>query len=100
MQVQMLLPAFSTIVLQMFFFPESPLYQKRPAGRERWFYSAFLLLTVISILVILGTYPYRCRFFKLDKKRDMVFCYDTNNIDKRVSEERNACLIQQQYGIG
>jgi membrane protease YdiL (CAAX protease family) len=55
-QVQMLLPAFSAIALQMFFFPESPLYQKRPAGRERWFYSAFLLLTVISILVILGTY--------------------------------------------
>ncbi len=55
-QLQMLCPAFSAIVLQMFFFPESPLYQKRPAGRGRWFYSAFLLLTVISALAILGTY--------------------------------------------
>ena len=55
-QVQMLFPAFSAIVLQIFFFPESPLSQKRPAGRERWFYISFLLLTVISALVILGTY--------------------------------------------
>ena len=55
-QVQMLFPAFSAIVLQLFCFPESPLYQKRPAGRERWFYSAFLLLTVISALTIVGTY--------------------------------------------
>src|SRR5690242_6416707 len=45
-QLQMLLPAFSAIVLQMFFFPESSLYRKRPAGRGRWFYSYFLLLTV------------------------------------------------------
>lgn len=52
----MLFPAFSAIVLQMFFFPESALYQKRPAGRERSFYSFFLLFTVISALAILGTY--------------------------------------------
>jgi len=55
-QLQMLFPAFSAIVLQVFFFPESPLYRKRPAGREQWFYSAFLLLTVISALAIVGTY--------------------------------------------
>jgi membrane protease YdiL (CAAX protease family) len=55
-QLQMLFPAFSAILLGMFFFPESPLYQKRPAGRGRWFYSFFLLLTIISALGILGAY--------------------------------------------
>ncbi|GCE19958.1 hypothetical protein KDK_37580 [Dictyobacter kobayashii] len=55
-QLQMLFPAFSAIVLGMFFFPESPLYYRRPAGRGRWFYSSFLLLTVISALGILGAY--------------------------------------------
>ena len=55
-QLQMLFPAFSAIVLGMFFFPESPLYQKRPAEQGRWFYSSFLVLTVISALGILGVY--------------------------------------------
>jgi hypothetical protein len=44
------LAAFSAIGLGMFFFPESPLYYKRPTGRGRWFYSYFLLLTVISVV--------------------------------------------------
>ena len=47
LQLQMLLPAFSAIVLGLFFFPESPIYRGRPAGRGRWFYYYFLLLTVI-----------------------------------------------------
>ena len=55
-QLQMLFPAFSAIVLGMFFFPESPLYYRRPAGPGRWFYFYFLLLTVISALGILGTW--------------------------------------------
>lgn len=33
LQLQMLLPAFSAIVLGLFFFPESPLFHTRPAGR-------------------------------------------------------------------
>jgi membrane protease YdiL (CAAX protease family) len=54
LQLQMLLPAFSATVLGMFFFPESPLYHRRPAGRGRWFYYYFLLLTVIYALGALG----------------------------------------------
>ena len=50
LQLQMLLPAFSAIVLGLFFFPESPLYRSRPAGRERWFYYYFLFLTLIYAL--------------------------------------------------
>ena len=33
LQLQMLLPAFSAIVLGLFFFRESPIYRGRPAGR-------------------------------------------------------------------
>jgi membrane protease YdiL (CAAX protease family) len=54
LQLQMLLPAFSAIVLGLLFFPESPIYRARPAGRGRWFYYFFLLLTVIFALGVLG----------------------------------------------
>src|SRR5689334_22126840 len=47
LQFQMLLPAFSAIVLGLFFFPESSIYRGRVAGRARWFYYYFLLLTVV-----------------------------------------------------
>ena len=47
LQLQMLLPAFSAIFLGLFFFSESPIYHKRPAGRGRWFYYYFLLLTLV-----------------------------------------------------
>lgn len=47
LQFQMLLPAFSAIVLGLFFFRESPIYRRRHAGRARWFYYYFLLLTVV-----------------------------------------------------
>jgi membrane protease YdiL (CAAX protease family) len=50
LQLQMLLPAFSAIVLGLFFFPESPIYRNKPAGRGRWFYYYFLLLTLIYAL--------------------------------------------------
>ncbi len=50
LQLQMLLPAFSAIVLGLFFFPESPIYHSRPAGRGRWFYYYFILLTLIYAL--------------------------------------------------
>ena len=56
LQLQMLLPAFSAIVLGLFFFPESPIYRGRPAGRGRWFYYYFLLLTVIYALGALGVW--------------------------------------------
>ncbi len=59
LQLQMLLPAFSAIVLGLFFFPESPIYHQRLAGRGRWFYYYFLLLTLIYALgaLVLGLSP-------------------------------------------
>ena len=48
-----MMPAFSAILLGLFFLPNSPIYYKRPAGRGRWFYYFFLLYTVsIAIGVI------------------------------------------------
>lgn len=46
------LPAFSAILLSLFFFPESPIYYKQVAGRGRWFYYFFLLYTVIFALAL------------------------------------------------
>jgi membrane protease YdiL (CAAX protease family) len=54
LQLQMLLPAFSAILLGLLFFPESPIYRGRPAGRGRWFYYYFLLLTLLYALGTLG----------------------------------------------
>jgi membrane protease YdiL (CAAX protease family) len=56
LQLQMLLPAFSATILGLFFFPESPIYRDRPAGRGRWFYYYFLLLTVIYAIGTLGVW--------------------------------------------
>jgi membrane protease YdiL (CAAX protease family) len=56
LQLQMLLPAFSAIVLGLFFFRESPIYRGRAAGRGRWFYYYFLALTVVSALAALGVW--------------------------------------------
>jgi membrane protease YdiL (CAAX protease family) len=56
LQLQMLLPAFSAILLGLLFFPESPIYHRRPAGRARWFYYYFLLLTLIYALGALGAW--------------------------------------------
>jgi CAAX protease family protein len=50
LQLQMLLPALSAIVLGLFFFPESPIFRGRSAGRGRWFYYYFLLVTLIYAL--------------------------------------------------
>jgi membrane protease YdiL (CAAX protease family) len=56
LQLQMLLPAFSAIVLGLFFFRESPIYRGRPAGPGRWFYYYFLALTVVCALGALGVW--------------------------------------------
>jgi membrane protease YdiL (CAAX protease family) len=56
LQLQMLLPAFSAIVLGLFFFPESPIYRGKPAGRGRWFYYYFLLLVLIYALGTLAVW--------------------------------------------
>ncbi len=56
LQLQMLLPAFGAIMLGLLFFPESPIYRDRPAGRGRWFYYYFLLLVAIYALGALGVW--------------------------------------------
>jgi membrane protease YdiL (CAAX protease family) len=56
LQAQMLLPAFSAILLGLFFFPESPIFHRRPAGKGRWFYYYFLLLTLVYVLIALGAW--------------------------------------------
>lgn len=56
LQLQMLLPAFSAIVLGLLFFPESPIYHRRSAGPGRWFYYYFLFLTGIYALGALGVW--------------------------------------------
>jgi membrane protease YdiL (CAAX protease family) len=56
LQLQMLLPAFSAIVLGVLVFQESPLYHRRPVGRGRWFYYYFLLSTLISALGVVGVW--------------------------------------------
>jgi CAAX protease family protein len=79
LQLQMLLPAFSAIVLGLFFFPESPIHRSRSAGRGRWFYYYFLLLTLIyalgtlaiwfspsqSMIAVLATIPLLLAFLGL-----------------------------------
>ncbi len=55
-QLETLLPAFSATVLGLFFFTESPIYRKRSAGRGRWFYDYFLLMTVIYALAALRVF--------------------------------------------
>jgi uncharacterized protein len=55
-QLQTLLPAFSAIVLGLFFFTESPIYHRRPAGRGSWFYYYFLLMTVLYALAALRVF--------------------------------------------
>jgi membrane protease YdiL (CAAX protease family) len=54
LQFQMLLPAFSAILLGFFFFPESPIYRSRQAGKGRWFYFYFIGLTVVYGLGVLA----------------------------------------------
>jgi CAAX protease family protein len=55
-QLQTLLPAFSAILLGLFFFSESPIYRTRPAGRGRWFFYYFLAMTLIYAVAALEAY--------------------------------------------
>jgi len=56
MQLSMMMPAFSAILLGLFFFPESPIYHKRPAGRGRWFHYFFLLYTLIIAIGVISVW--------------------------------------------
>lgn len=46
---QMLIPAFSAILLQTFFFSDSPLYFKVHRGPARWFTYFYLAVTLLGI---------------------------------------------------
>jgi hypothetical protein len=55
-QLQMLVPACSAVVLGWRLFPESPLYDHRSAGRARWFYHCVLLLTTVYVVCSVGIF--------------------------------------------
>lgn len=50
LQFQMLLPAFSAMVLGAFFFKESPIYFRTNRRTSRWFVYYFMLLTVLYLI--------------------------------------------------
>lgn len=55
LQCMMLMPAFSAIVLGMFFFKDSPIHIKNNRSTSRWFNWYFLLFTLLYLAVcILG----------------------------------------------
>jgi membrane protease YdiL (CAAX protease family) len=55
LQFQMLLPAFSAMILGMFFFKDSPIHLRNNHSKSRWFIWYFLLFTLIyAVAVILA----------------------------------------------
>ena len=49
LQFQMLLPAFSAMLLGAFFFKESPIYHRSNRRTSRWFVYFYLLLTILYL---------------------------------------------------
>jgi membrane protease YdiL (CAAX protease family) len=49
LQFQMLLPAFSAMVLGVFFFQESPIHYRSNHTRSRWFVYYYLFLTILYL---------------------------------------------------
>src|SRR5574340_1092060 len=55
LQFQMLLPAFSALLLGMFFFQESPVYYKTNRTASRWFvYYYFFMVAAYLVVAVLG----------------------------------------------
>jgi membrane protease YdiL (CAAX protease family) len=54
LQFQMLLPAFSAMVLGLFLFKESPIYFRTNRTRSRWFVYYYLLLTCFYLLGLIA----------------------------------------------
>ena len=50
LQFQMLLPAFSAILLGVFFFKDSPIFYRNNHGPSRWFVYFYLLLTGLYLM--------------------------------------------------
>lgn len=55
LQFQMLLPAFSAMVLGMFFFKDSPIYYKTNHTTSRWFIWYFILFTLMYLAIFVAT---------------------------------------------
>lgn len=55
-QLQMLVPACSAIVLGWRLFPENSLYYRRSLGRARWFYYYVLVLTAVYVIGSAGIF--------------------------------------------
>ena len=55
LQFQMLLPAFSAMVLGLFLFKESPIYFRSNSTRSRWFVYYYLLLTCLYFLGLIAS---------------------------------------------
>ncbi|MFZ5859062.1 MAG: CPBP family intramembrane glutamic endopeptidase [Chloroflexota bacterium] len=53
LQLQMLLPAFSAMLLGAFFFKESPIYHQTNRRTSRWFVYYFILLTVLYLVGVI-----------------------------------------------
>lgn len=51
LQAQMLIPAFSAILLGLFFFQDSPIYFRTFRERPRWFLYFFLLYTLVYLVM-------------------------------------------------
>ena len=54
LQFQMLLPAFSAMLLGTFFFKESPIYHQTNHRASRWFVYYYLLLTVLYLAGVIA----------------------------------------------
>jgi membrane protease YdiL (CAAX protease family) len=54
LQFQMLLPAFSAMLLGAFFFKESPVYYQTNRTNSRWFVYFYLLLTILHLFGVIA----------------------------------------------
>jgi hypothetical protein len=55
LQFQMLLPAFSAMLLGAFFFQESPIYYRSNRTASRWFVTFYLCLTFLYLIGLIAS---------------------------------------------
>jgi uncharacterized protein len=55
LQLQMLIPAFSAMILGMFFFKDSPIYYKSNHTTSRWFIWYFIFFTLLYGFIFIAT---------------------------------------------
>ena len=65
LQLQMLLPAFSAILLSAFFFKGSPIYFRSFKERPRWFFYFYMLLTLVyvTLAILVVSVPAQAAIF-------------------------------------